>query len=234
MQHGARPAKINGRVEIVYPSVYASASVAGYTARVETMRRGMAIFGDWCEVSPIGDLLVRAARLHPERDAIVLPGERHTYGDLLDGAAHVARGLLALGVRRGDHVGVLAPNGIEIVEAIFGVALVGGVVVPLNARHKAAELGYIVENGDLVALLTTAADDQRVDFSEVFRSALPSLAEAPDPTHLELSEAPRLRSAALLRGEGKRGFLDRSKFDELAAGIELELVDTARRHVRMR
>jgi acyl-CoA synthetase (AMP-forming)/AMP-acid ligase II len=84
-------------------------------------------------------------------------------------------------VRPGDHVGLLAPNGTEFVEGFFGIALLGGVIVPLNARHKAAEVGYIADNADLVALLTTAGVDECVDFTEVLRTTLPSLADAPDP-----------------------------------------------------
>jgi acyl-CoA synthetase (AMP-forming)/AMP-acid ligase II len=188
----------------------------------------------WTEVSTVADLLVRSARRHPDRDALVFRGQRVTYGALLEGARHVARGLLALGVRPGDHVGLLAPNGVEYVEAFFGVALLGGVVVPLNARHRAEELGHVIDNGDLVALLTTAAEGQHVDMAGALRQGLPSLAAAPDPTRLALPEAPRLRAAALLAGERSEGFLPRSRFDELAAGTDPEEIDRLRAQVRVR
>jgi fatty-acyl-CoA synthase len=194
----------------------------------------MNTIGDWCEVSPIGDLLVRAARLAPQRDALVLPGERYTYSELLERATRVARGLWGLGVRSGDKVGLLATNGVEFVEALFGVALLGAVIVPLNARHKAAELGYIAENADLTGLLTTGGADQYVDFSEVLADALPALRDASDPSRLELHDAPRLRIAVLLRGEGKAGFMGRADFERIADATDAGIIAEVRRRVRVR
>src|SRR5947207_8183195 len=116
----------------------------------------LALFDGWCEVSPIGDLLVRGSQLHPDRDLIVFPEARHSYADTLERTCHVARGLHALGIGHRDHVGLLAPNGIEYIEAFFAIALLGAVAVPLHARHKAAELSYITANADLAAILTTS------------------------------------------------------------------------------
>jgi acyl-CoA synthetase (AMP-forming)/AMP-acid ligase II len=188
----------------------------------------------WTEVSTIGDLLVRSATQHPDRDALVFPAQRTTYADLLAGARRVARGLVAAGVRPGEHVALLAPNGVEYVEAFFGVSLMGGVVVPLNARHRAEELGHVIHNGDVVALLTTAAAGQHSDLAGALRQGLPSLAEAPDPGNLELAEAPRLRVAALLAGDSSAGFLPRSRFDALAASVDPAEVDALRARVRVR
>jgi acyl-CoA synthetase (AMP-forming)/AMP-acid ligase II len=190
--------------------------------------------GDWSEVSPFGDLLVRGARLHPDRHALVLPGVRYTYAEVLDRALSVARGLAGAGVAHGDHVGLLAGNGIELVEGLFGVALCGAVSVPLHARHKAAEIGYIVANAELTAVLTTAGDDEYVDFTEIIRTALPSLGDAADPLRLELEEAPRLRAAALLCGPARAGFAGRAELDRLAAGVDVATIDEARRSVRVR
>jgi fatty-acyl-CoA synthase/long-chain acyl-CoA synthetase len=191
-------------------------------------------FDQWCEISPIGDLLVRGAGLTPDRPALVLPEEQRSYAELLGGACMVARGLMMLGVGSGDHVGLLAPNSVEFAEALFGISLLGAVVVPLHARHRAAELGYIIENADLVAVLTTSAVDAHVDFAEVLHEALPSLAQAGDPADLELPEAPRLRSMAVLRGGHKPGFLDRDRFEQLASLATRESIDQARRRVRAR
>jgi acyl-CoA synthetase (AMP-forming)/AMP-acid ligase II len=194
----------------------------------------MATYEDWCEVSPIGDLLVRAARQHPDRAAIVFPGERHTYAELLERSSRVARGLWSLGVRPRDHVGLLALNGPEFVEAFFGIQLLGGVVVPLHARHKAAELGYIARNAALVALLTTSGADDYLDLASVLREALPSLGAAVDPTDLHLAEAPGLRSAVLLRGEDQAGFLGRAALDRLTKRTDDATIDQARMRVRVR
>ena len=146
---------------------------------------------------------MRAAALHPERDALVFPEERFSYSELLEGARHIARGLSELGVRPGDHVGLLMPNCQEFVEALFGVSLLGAVIVPINARYKLTELGYVIENADLVVVLTSNVIEEHVDFTEVLRVSLPSLVSCPDPIKLDLPEAPRLRTAVMLRGEGE-------------------------------
>ncbi|MFC9550306.1 class I adenylate-forming enzyme family protein [Rhodococcus sp. NPDC056960] len=187
----------------------------------------------WCNVTPLGDLLVRGAHLHPDRDLIVFPEARFTYAQLLEGAVAVARGLLALGVESGDHVALLAPNGIEFVEGLFGSALIGAVVVPLNARHRAKELGYIIENADITALLTVSGPDDYVDFVQVLHEALPSLATA-GAGDLDIPEAPRLRRAVLLRGTGRPGFTSRADLDAAAETVDATLVHRRRRRVRTR
>ena len=193
----------------------------------------MTDIGDWCNVTPLGDLLVRGAHLCPDRDLIVFPEARFTYAQVLDGAMAVARGLLAMGVGSGDHVALLAPNGIEFVEGLFGSALIGAVVVPLNARHKAKELGYIIENADITALLTVSGPDDYVDFVQVLHEALPSLAAA-GSGDLDLPEAPRLRRAVLLKGTERPGFTSRAALDAAAETVDATLVHRHRRRVRTR
>lgn len=194
----------------------------------------MADFEYWAESCPIADLLVRGAHLHPTRAAIVLPEARRTYRELLDGAVRVAQGLLAAGVRPRDHVGMFMTNSLEFVEGFFGITLLGCVVVPLNARHKAAELGYIINNAELTALLTAADDGSYLDYSQVICESLPSLAQAANPLRLDLPEAPQLRVAILLRGGNRPGFLSSEDFMRLAAPVAPSEIDAIRQRVRLR
>lgn len=193
----------------------------------------MTDFDDWCTVTPLGDLLVRGAHLHPERDLIVFPWARFTYMEVFDRSVRVARGLLASGLGAGDHIAILASNGIEFVEGFFGSALIGAVVVPLNARHKAKELGYIIHNADIAAVLTVSGKDDYVDFVEVLREALPSLA-ATDDGDLSLPEAPMLRRAVLLEGGDRPGFVSRAVLDTAAQSTPIGLVHEHRRRVSTR
>jgi fatty-acyl-CoA synthase/long-chain acyl-CoA synthetase len=174
------------------------------------------------EVSTLGDLLLRAADTHPERDALVLPTQRITYRALADEAIGVARTLIALGVGRGDHVGILIPNSAEYAASLFGVALAGAVAVPLNARHKATELGYIIRNAGVVALLTSRDDSDPVVFPAVLRDAL-----GDEP-------AARLRHLILMRGEEDGAFQPFGAFAEQARQVPLETVESIRRQVRVR
>src|SRR6202030_4166296 len=104
-----------------------------------------------------------AAR-RPGHDALVLPERRWTYAAAAAEARRVAAGLIALGIGRGAHVGILMPKGPEFVAAFFGIALTGAVAVPVNARFRGSELGYVVENADLAALLVSDAVDEHADF----------------------------------------------------------------------
>ena len=189
----------------------------------------------WTGTTPVGDLLLRSATRYPDRDALVFPGERYSFAELWQRASAVARGLLGLGVRRGQHVGLLARNSVEYAEGLFGIALLGAVVIPVNARHKTTELRYIIENGDLVALLTTASGQSAyLDFAGLLGQALPSLAAAEDPLALRLAEAPRLRTIVALAGPATAGILSREAFGRIAGTItDLEL-HHARNRTRLR
>ena len=191
-------------------------------------------FEDWSEVCPLADLLVRSAARHPDRKALVLPECALTYAELRDAAGEVARGILELGVPERSHIGILANNSKELVAAIFGAALANCVAVPLNARHKSAELGFIASNADLSVILTTAGDTRFIDFRESLIGALPSLAEAGDGAVLALPEAPMLRHIVLLEGEAPPGFTSRTAFARAAAATAPEQVDEARRRTRVR
>lgn len=187
----------------------------------------------WTEATPIGDLLVRAASRHPDRDAVVFLDNRYTYAEVLERAMLVARGLLGLGVRPRDHVGIFCTNGIEFIEAFFGVALAGAVAAPINARYKVTELKYIASNADLVAVLTTGDANAYVDFPGVVIQAFPELTSS-DAARLDLESAPRLRNVILLTGSERPGFIGRERLLEFAAEVPEEDVHVARSRVRLR
>jgi acyl-CoA synthetase (AMP-forming)/AMP-acid ligase II len=188
----------------------------------------------WTEVSPLGDLLVKSANRSPDRDALVFPESRATYSQLLDGAMRVARGLLAQGVQPGEHVGLLASNSVDFVQAFFGIALMGAVVVPLNVRHKATELAYIVRNADLVALLTEADEEAHVNFADLLCDALPGLANTPAGVDIALPQAPMLRRVVLLRGAARPGCMEPQAFASAAESIAVSRVQALGKHVRLR
>jgi acyl-CoA synthetase (AMP-forming)/AMP-acid ligase II len=110
---------------------------------------------DWIELTTIGDLLVRAATLRPDADAVVFPEQRQTYGEVLASAEAFARSLAALGVERGETVAVLMPNCPEYVHTLFACAMLGVRALLVNARYKEHELAYVLHNADAVAIVTT-------------------------------------------------------------------------------
>ncbi len=79
-----------------------------------------------------------------------------TYDDLLDDARRIAKGLMALGVERGERVAVLMGNRPEAVAAIFGAALAGAVAVPLSTFSPSPELAFLLTSSEAVVVLTQA------------------------------------------------------------------------------
>jgi fatty-acyl-CoA synthase len=88
----------------------------------------------------------RAARVHAGRVGVVYGRRRFTYGELGVRVCKLATALRRAGLQRGDRVAFLAPNVPALLEAHFGVALAGGVLVAINTRLNADEVGYILEH----------------------------------------------------------------------------------------
>lgn len=189
----------------------------------------------YTESLPLGDLLVRSAARHPDRTALAFPDRSYTYAELLESAVVAARGLIALGVRPGDHVGLLMPNSPEFVEGYFGAALAGAVIVPLNARFRSAELSYVIDHAELTVLLTTDSVAGRTDFRAILSDGLPSLKGSDRRGQaLALPEAEHLRHVVMLRGEGSPGFVADHEFVAGARTIDAESIWDRRERVRVR
>jgi fatty-acyl-CoA synthase/long-chain acyl-CoA synthetase len=169
---------------------------------------------------PLGAWLQIGAEEHPDRPLLTMPDGSWSYREVFDDSLHVARGLVALGVGPGDHVGALIPNSPELLAAMFGSALIGAVFVPINARYRVQELGYVIANADIKVILTSDLLDDHVDFSAILRQALPSIPDQPAPERLRPAEAPKLEHIAMLRGGSRPGFIDRTEFDRRAAAAE--------------
>lgn len=106
-------------------------------------------------VRTISEMVRTAARRHPDSPAIRYPDFAWTFAELEREADRTARGLIALGVRPGDHVAVLVPNGADFMRAFFGVALAGGVAVTLNTRYRKSDLQYVLSHCDAKALVVS-------------------------------------------------------------------------------
>jgi len=185
-------------------------------------------------VSPLGDMLLKSWDQFPDKEAMVFPSGRRTYDDITRAVLRRARGLIALGIQHGDHVGILLPSGVEFVETLFAVSMVGGVSVLMNARYRAPEVSYVVENADLVAVVTNSESDEFVDFVARLTEAFPHLAQCADPLALSLPEAPKLRRLILHGGRSAPGFVDQAGFDKAAATVDDVAVHAARLSVRLR
>lgn len=102
----------------------------------------------------LGGFLIEAARRDPSHDAIVTPDSRLTYGQLLDRARTLARGLVARGAGKGTRVALLLPNGPEWVAGYFGCGLIGAIPVAVNSLVGDEDLEYMLLRSDTQFLLT--------------------------------------------------------------------------------
>ena len=178
------------------------------------------------EVTTLGDLLLRAADRYPDNAAIIFPEARLTYSELRQRAYARARSLLAMGLDRGDHIGILMPNCLEYVECLFAIQFIGAMAVPVNARYKATELAYVVENADLSAILVTDITSEYADFAELLGEAFPQLSTAAEPLSLALPGAPELRCVVMLGDSTPTGLLSREAFEALSTSSS-EATDAA-------
>jgi fatty-acyl-CoA synthase len=188
----------------------------------------------WTEVCTFGDLLIRGAQRWPGNEAIVVPGVRRTYAELAERSIEAARSLAALGVSKGDHVGLLIPNSAEGVEIMFGASLLGAVVVPINARFKARELRHVVVDGDLRVIVTSTVVADRIDFVSLLNESFPGIEISPDPLDLQLVEAPLLRSVVLLGDAQAAGFVRGADFAAMAGSVDADEIETRRQRVALR
>ncbi|RJF89024.1 acyl-CoA synthetase [Oleomonas cavernae] len=120
---------------------------------------------NYVPLTPIG-FLERAAAVYPNRTAIIHGEWRIDYAQAYARARRLASALAARGVARGDTVSVMAPNIPPVLDAHFGVPMLGAVLNTLNIRLDAATIAFTLDHAQTKVLITDR------EFSAVTRQAL--------------------------------------------------------------
>jgi acyl-CoA synthetase (AMP-forming)/AMP-acid ligase II len=135
--------------------------------------------------------LHRAVRQFGDREFIVTPTERMTYTQAERASHRVASELLAAGISKGTHVGLIDTFGTNWVIALLGITRIGAIAMPFPSTYRPAELRRGLGHGDVHAIIIPETILGR-DMIEFVEAAVPELSEATEPT-LFLEELPFLR-----------------------------------------
>jgi len=112
-------------------------------------------------VLTFGEILRVNARRYPSKTAVVDRDRRLTYGELELRTNRLAHGLAALGVGRGETVGMLVGNSVLFVELYLAILKLGAIAVPFNTRHALPELSFALGNSRSRVLLADRANGDR-------------------------------------------------------------------------
>jgi fatty-acyl-CoA synthase len=124
----------------------------------------------------IGENLERTAARVPDNLALVSrhQNRRYTYAEFNAAVDEVARGLLALGLERGDRIGIWSPNNAEWVLVQYATAKVGVILVNINPAYRTSELAYVL-NQSGCRMLVAAQSFKTSNYEAMIEEVRPDL-----------------------------------------------------------
>jgi fatty-acyl-CoA synthase len=157
--------------------------------------------------STIGDFLDQIADRFPEREALVVRHQniRFTYRQLKQECDRFARALMALGIEKGDRVGIWSPNNYEWVTVQFASAKIGAILVNINPAYRSSELDYALRQSGCSAIILSEPY-KTSNYLEILREVCPEL-KASEPGHLHSAKVPSLKTVITLGNESHAGCL---------------------------
>ena len=175
----------------------------------------------------IPQLLRDAVSRYGPRDAAIFPDDRLTYYDLDRAVDALASGFLALGLEKGDRLGIWSPNRLEWVLTQFATARIGVVLVNINPAYRLSELDYVLNKVGCKALVL-ARQFKSSDYLEMIRTLAPELDNC-KRGFLQLAKLPHLRHVIVMGdapdGGGIWTFEDVSNLGGPAQQLRLPQID---------
>jgi fatty-acyl-CoA synthase len=141
--------------------------------------------------------------VYPDRDL------RFTYKEFNERVNILAKGLLAIGIEKGDHVGIWAKNVPDWLTFMFATAKIGAVLVTVNTAYKSHEAEYVIKQSDMKAL--AIIDGFRdVDYISIMYELVPELKTQPRGK-LQSARFPYLKNVIYIGPEKHRGMYNTSE-----------------------
>lgn len=174
----------------------------------------------------IGELFDHQCEANADKEALVYNYPeigldlRLTFRQYQEEINRLARGLLALGIEKGEHVAVWATNVPEWVMLEIALAKIGAVLVTVNTNYRAAELEYVLRQGDVTTLFMIEGFRGNSYVESVYRIA-PELKNLNDPIRdrLRSSNLPELKRSVLIGNKPTRGFMLYSEVAPLGESV---------------
>ncbi len=178
--------------------------------------------------STIGEYFDFIVDKNPEALAVVVhQGIRLTYKEFQQEVNQLAMGLLALGIKPGERVGIWSPNNIEWCLTQFATAKIGAIMVCINPAYRPNELQYALNSVECSTLIT-ASNFKGSDYLEMLNGLAPELATC-DKNELNLKALPTLKNIIRIGDEASSGmycFNDVINLPTAAHALELKAIGT--------
>ena len=142
----------------------------------------------------IGQVIQEAALHYPENPALIQPEFklRQNYRDFYASCRETAKGLMAMGVKRGDKISVWTTNIPQWVYLQFSLGMIGGILVTVNTNYQSHELEYILKQSDSTTLFLI--DSYRdTSFYNTVRNIIPEV-DGCKPGHLVCAKLPLMKN----------------------------------------
>ncbi|MBU5613410.1 AMP-binding protein [Geomonas azotofigens] len=167
----------------------------------------------------VGALLDDIAARFPDNDALVYVerGLRYSYREFNERCRQVAKGLLRMGVKKGDHLAIWAYNVPEWVTLQFATAKIGAVLVTVNTSYKSAELEYLLKQSDS-SVLFLVQGFKDTNYIETLESVVPELAGS-TPGGLTSAALPCLKHVVFIGDGAPDGMINFESIVELGKEV---------------
>ena len=175
----------------------------------------------------IGEMLDRTAEKYPDTEALVCLHQdiRWTYKEFVGKVNEAARAFMAIGVKRGDRVGIWSPNRYEWTVTQFATAKVGAILVNINPAYGMHELEYAMNLAG-ISVLVTADRFKASDYRKTLYDLAPELKTC-EPGETTARRLQDLRAVINLDTDKHDGMWTWNEFARLSSKVSQEELDKA-------
>jgi fatty-acyl-CoA synthase len=167
----------------------------------------------------IGDCFDQTVEKYPDNPALIVlhQNARFTYRELQFEVNKLAKGLMALGLKKGERLGIWSPNNVEWCVTQFATAKIGVILVNLNPAYRLNEIEYALRQSGCAAAII-APQFKTSNYTQMLNEICPELATA-EPGKLQAGKLPNLRLVIRLGGESVPGMYNWNDVMSMAGDI---------------
>ena len=179
----------------------------------------------------LGDWLEYWAETTPDKEYIVYSDRdlRFTWKTFNERVDNLAKGLVAIGVKKGSNVGIWATNVPDWLTFLYATAKIGAVLVTVNTNYKQSELEYLCENSDMHTLCITDGTWE-CDYVDMTYKMLPELKNC-ERGRLKSERFPCMKNVVYIGMEKHRGMYNTAELLLLGSNIDDETLNSMKKNV---